>query len=234
MCNESLDQCADCLTNADCDDGLFCTGIEICADVFCEPGADPCPTSTCYEPVGRCIPNSCGTPVVVGEASRYVAVTPAHSIGPVAILVSGDMNDPDVACFSLFVQPNGTLGTNPVYRNHADWATVHVRGAEIVPDTTYEVMVDCGAVGLTVMSESVLATTWRWGDPARNNIVNLDDILCVVTGFGGTFNVMPSFCSRQMVDLMGCMPNAVIDIDDILAVLNAFGGATFPCGQPCP
>ena len=33
----------ECITNADCDDALHCTGVETCVDHVCQPGSDPCP-----------------------------------------------------------------------------------------------------------------------------------------------------------------------------------------------
>jgi len=48
--------------------------------------------------------------------------------------------------------------------------------------------------------------------------VDLDDILCVLDGFGA-FNLCPNG------DIAPCAGNRMIDLDDILAVLDAFGGA---------
>jgi subtilisin-like proprotein convertase family protein len=67
----------------------------------------------------------------------------------------------------------------------------------------------------------------RFGDVAKphNNIVNLDDILCVLSGFGN-FNLCPNG------DIAPCGGNGIINLDDILAVLAAFGGAnTCNCMQ---
>lgn len=58
----------------------------------------------------------------------------------------------------------------------------------------------------------------------RNGLVNLDDILCVLAGFGG-YSVCPTG------DIAGCVHNGVINLDDILAVLTAFSGAS-PCACP--
>jgi hypothetical protein len=45
-----------CTNDADCDDGLFCNGIEACNGIWCEPGADPCPNQGCDEAAGACVP----------------------------------------------------------------------------------------------------------------------------------------------------------------------------------
>lgn len=61
------------------------------------------------------------------------------------------------------------------------------------------------------------------GPPSQ---VNLDDILCVLAGFGG-FNNCPNADVHPF-----CTGNGVINLDDILAVLAAFGGYD-PCNcQP--
>jgi hypothetical protein len=56
-------------------------------------------------------------------------------------------------------------------------------------------------------------------DPAQ--LVNLDDILCVLGGFSN-----PLLCPEG--DVAPCNRNGVINLDDILGVLAAFGGAN-PC-----
>jgi hypothetical protein len=59
------------------------------------------------------------------------------------------------------------------------------------------------------------------GDP--NNIVNLDDLLCVLAGFS-------SFALCPNADIAPpCTGDGVINLDDILRELAAFGGAN-PCG----
>ncbi|MFQ5494679.1 MAG: hypothetical protein ACE5EX_04800 [Phycisphaerae bacterium] len=54
-------QIADCGTSADCDDGLFCNGVELCDLGVCVPGSDPCDDGnlctddTCNEAADVCI-----------------------------------------------------------------------------------------------------------------------------------------------------------------------------------
>ena len=44
-----------CGTNADCDDGLFCNGVETCdPGLGCQPGSDPCPDRECIEASDSC------------------------------------------------------------------------------------------------------------------------------------------------------------------------------------
>jgi hypothetical protein len=44
-----------CDDDADCDDGLFCNGAEICVDHLCRSGGDPCPGQGCDEGNNQCI-----------------------------------------------------------------------------------------------------------------------------------------------------------------------------------
>lgn len=43
-----------CQQDIECDDGVFCNGIEACADGSCQPGSDPCPGELCDEVTGTC------------------------------------------------------------------------------------------------------------------------------------------------------------------------------------
>ena len=50
VCPASVDCCED----ADCDDGLFCNGVETCVDRTCQAGTDPCPGEACDEDQDSC------------------------------------------------------------------------------------------------------------------------------------------------------------------------------------
>ena len=64
---------AECDTDADCDDGLFCNGFETCEEGMCADGSDPCPDDglfcngeeICYEENDECL--SSGNPCLPGE-----------------------------------------------------------------------------------------------------------------------------------------------------------------------
>jgi hypothetical protein len=172
-----------------------------------------------------------GLPVSVsGEGPRYLAVVPPPGAAPVALLVTGDPLNPAVSCLSAYVQADGALDAAPLFQTPAQWGTAHVGDSEILPDTTYRVQADYNAPGGTDVTAPVAATTWLWGDVDHSVVVNLDDLLCELDGFGGNF----SACSLYALDLMGLVPNRLIDLDDILAALNAFGSAAYPGMNPCP
>lgn len=62
-----------------------------------------------------------------------------------------------------------------------------------------------------------------YGDVNGSGVVDLDDILCVIAGFGN-FDDCPTGDIAPP-----CTGDGIIDLDDILAVIGAFGGAN-PCG----
>lgn len=86
-----------CTTNAQCDDGLFCNGTEMCVNQVCTPGTAPtcndnveCTTDSCNETTDTCINTpgpSCGSNdafievggTVVIEAEHFAENTPRSS-----------------------------------------------------------------------------------------------------------------------------------------------------------
>lgn len=59
------------------------------------------------------------------------------------------------------------------------------------------------------------------------NVVNIDDILCVLSSFAGNYTCAGGLANA---DIVPCAGNGVINLDDILGVLNAFTGANqCPC-----
>jgi uncharacterized membrane protein len=173
------------------------------------------------------------SPIVVGVGSRYLSVTPS-AVGPlpIALLLTADAGDPDVACLSAYIQADGSLDPSPVYQVPSAWSTLFVTGSQILPATTYRVQSEtrCGA-----QSDVGSGTTWVWGDANHTGIVDLDDITCVLAGFSGNF---PGNCTIHGDDLAACSPTGLIDLDDIASVLSAFSGISFAdtwgCAAPCP
>ncbi|MCP3982050.1 MAG: hypothetical protein GY716_22320 [bacterium] len=55
QCDEVEDVCVDCFVDADCDDTLFCNGVETCVDEVCVPAAEgPCGEVACSEDFDAC------------------------------------------------------------------------------------------------------------------------------------------------------------------------------------
>ena len=58
--SEFLDPKAGCTSDAECDDGLFCTGVETCNAGSCSSSGDPCPGGTvCNEATDSCDAPAC-------------------------------------------------------------------------------------------------------------------------------------------------------------------------------
>ena len=54
-CNETLQSCEHSPEDANCDNGLFCDGIEVCDTLLdCQLGNDPCPGQPCDEASDAC------------------------------------------------------------------------------------------------------------------------------------------------------------------------------------
>ncbi len=175
---------------------------------------------------------ACAAPTAEGEGSRYLAATPDADEAMVAILVTGEAQDPAIACVSLYVQADGRLGSTPVYQSPAQWDTVHIADTQIIPSASYQVRVDCnpGQPG-TDLSPPAVATTWPFGDVNNDGVADIDDVLVVIDAAQGIFG--PDVTIPN-VDLAGCLPDGQIDADDIVFVLDAAEGRDFSCPEICP
>ncbi|UCC30743.1 MAG: hypothetical protein JSU86_00400 [Phycisphaerales bacterium] len=261
LCDEDNDRCVDCFTverclddvsctvdacvdgvcvnppnDALCDDGVFCNGPEFChTTVDCQPGNSPCDdVNLCDEANQAC---GCQEPIVAGEGSRFLAVTPRPGATPVALLVSGV--DQGVSCVSLYVQPDGTLGTTPVYRpptGATGWNTAHVRGLEIKPETSYIVQAECDTGQGIELSTPATGTTWVWCDTNNSGgLVTISDIALIIDAFRGIFDLTTLYATdvwgRTAAD---CIPRLVIDMRDATKAVDAFRQFPYPCSDPCP
>lgn len=47
-------RCTGCMTDSDCDDGVYCNGAERCEPTGCVPGANPCGSGSCEEVSDTC------------------------------------------------------------------------------------------------------------------------------------------------------------------------------------
>lgn len=214
-----------------CDDGLFCNGDEICVfgGTGCQSQGNPCPLpATCDELLNEC--SGCKAPTVVVEGSRYLAITPAAGVNPVALRVTGLLADGATSCVEQYVLPGGALSEFPVYLTPAEWGTAHVSGCSLKPLTAYDVQTDCQNVQPGHLSNRVRRTTWKWGDINGNGVVNIVDFLGVSDAAGGTFT---GGLTVPNVDLAPCAPDGVIDAQDVAASQAALSGGAYPCPSPC-
>jgi plastocyanin len=102
---------AECLTNADCDDRLFCTGVETCEDGACLNGLNPCREGqTCDEQRDVCIPACVRDPAwrCDGDVDGNGVVNPVD-VGIVQAFF-GNTNDDNLCQYDI--DCNGAI--NPV------------------------------------------------------------------------------------------------------------------------
>jgi len=166
-------------------------------------------------------------PEATPAGGRYLWVTPAAGPDAVALAVTGTAGDPETACLGAYVQSDGHLGANPVYRLPEAWGTLAVYGEAVRPDTEY--LVEAQVTGSGNRSTPVSAVTWRFGDVDANEVVNFSDILEIVLGFQGDFEGR----TLESLDIAPCLPHGVINFDDIQQAVLAFRGEPFGCAPPC-
>ncbi len=177
--------------------------------------------------IGECAP-----PAISAIGSRYLAVTPRGGEDLLALLVGGDAADPAVACMSLYVQLDGTLGPQRVSLRPAEWGTVYVGDIQIRPSTTYQVQAICVPdVGPDISSSPISATTWLWGDVNNDGVVYIEDVTLVIDASLGS---LAPGAILENLDMSPCLPDGEIDDQDIASAHAAFARDSFPCAQPCP
>jgi hypothetical protein len=245
VCDEAGDRCVECLIDycesvsgvcsntpdhSSCDDGLFCTGAEVCDSVLdCVASVNPCGSAPlCDESSDRCV---CNDPTLSGAGSRYLRIVPGQGFIPVAFRVSS--NSPRLSCLPRYVDQDGRLVVTPFFRTPAEWgAEVYVSDRFIEPGTLYTVESDCRIAPSDPpnLSGSDSTFTMLVGDTNNTKSVDLDDVLHILD----VFSEVTSFSDLARADLMLCQTDGIVDLEDILAVLSAFEGDPYPCFVPCP
>lgn len=153
-----------------------------------------------------------------GLVTRYVAAPSGTQ--NVSYLVS----DANQAASLTPAQWNGVLNA------------VFVTGPDVVPQHNYKVSVNGGSVlNPEFSASSSIVTTWNWSDVDHDGIVNLSDVLAVLSAFSGSFppSGLVTFYSCSLIGAAPTNPDALINLSEILAVLAAFGGAGYTEPDPC-
>ncbi|NOS99054.1 MAG: hypothetical protein HOP29_00315 [Phycisphaerales bacterium] len=169
-------------------------------------------------------PDECESPVASALGPRYLSATPTELPAgnqPVAIRVTSD----DFPCLNHYVDAAGRLVDQPFFQLPSQWGAVAVADSEVVPGAAYSFRGDYGGF----QSAITTVQTPEWGNVNSAPGVDIFDILCVLDGFSGFYDV----CALQAVDLVPAVPDHVIDIFDILAVLDAFSGGAYADPAPC-
>lgn len=219
--------------DVDCGDaGQFSTA-------WTAPGSAPTPWQCELEPA-----------VAAGDGGRCFTVETPASTRPMALLVTGDPDDPSVVCLSKYVQADGHLGSSPVFQSSGAWTGILVCAGEIHPGTQYDIWCDFGTEGIPVLSPAASATTAVWGDTVGkflgdyweppDGVARIMDIVAILD----TFRALPGAPPIHWVDLIGtgpsgieCEPDQLIGTMDLVMALDAFSGFTFEkstgCVIPC-
>jgi len=223
----------DCLSDTQCDNGEYCDGAETCVDTLCTEGTNPCPGLQCDDEIDLCRTGTCDSPVVEALGGRYLGITAAPSLAPVAFLLTGDPDSPEVSCLRQYVQLDWTLGDLPIFRTAEEWGSIVVTGQAIQPGTLYKVRTDCGADGAPDTSLPDATVTPIWGDVDKNLTVNINDAFRIIKAFQGDFSLV----TLEEADLEPCDPNRIANIADVQWAILAFQGFVFSdmgCQAVCP
>ncbi|MEK6677310.1 MAG: hypothetical protein AABZ47_16870 [Planctomycetota bacterium] len=219
--------CGDPL-NSDCDNPDTCNGFGFCQDNL-EPDGFPCSDSD-----GCTINDMCATgfcigvgvvqaPIVTGIGPRFIQVDVL--LGP-AVPVALRLTSPDYPCLLKWLDGAGNIVNAPVLLLPSAWGTLIVGGAEIAPNTTYEVREECGSH----LSAPGSDDTFVWGDVNNSGVVDLDDVTLMLDGYAGIF----VGATLENLDLYPCEgPTGIIDLDDLILLLAAFANEPYPCAAPC-
>jgi hypothetical protein len=178
---------------------------------------------------------------VAADGYRYLTITPAPGMEPVALRLRGYCDDPRVACMEGYVQADGTVDSSanpaPVYQLPSEWGapetpgTISVRDTEIVEYAVYTVQSKLENDELFSMPNA--ANTLRWGDTNQSGwCADVDDILCMVAAFAGTFEGGCTPRSADMEPACG-QPDGDIDVDDLMALVEAYAAIPYPCPDAC-
>jgi len=83
-----ISEVCDCTTDADCDDGNFCNGVETCDGACgCDVGSNPCPTdTTCNEDTDTCDPIPATGIPTLSEWGMIIFMTIILGIGVVTLV----------------------------------------------------------------------------------------------------------------------------------------------------
>ena len=231
-------------------DGIFCNGAETCDPILgCVSPGNPCAVpEACDEVAESC---GCGAPTAQGAGPRYLTITPqpSDSLIPIAIAVTPDCAGGPTKYVGLPEGPNNVArlvddASTAPRMTPAEWATVLVSAIDIVPQTTYWVQADCGAVATPHLSAAAGATTEIFGDVAgvfengawtpANGEVDVLDMVAAVDAYGH----LPGEPALPAVDMLGCVTDGIIDIVDIVGVVDGFQGISYVdssrCPAPCP
>ncbi len=203
-CDDVLNTCTHTADDTVCDDGLFCTGLEICSlTLDCQTGTNPCTNPAL--PVCDEGATTCRECLVATDCDDSNDCTTDSCVG----FVCGNVNVADGSpCFNnLGTCLNGVCTGIPCTVN-SDCSDSNVCTKD-----------------LCIANECSNPPN-MYGDVNHNDVINLFDLFCVLDGFSGVFND----CSFEDVDIEPCAGNSTLNLFDLFAVLDSFSGVDACCG----
>lgn len=250
-----------CQLHVECDDGLYCNGLEQCVANQCQTGSSPCVGTICIEASNSCAPGVPAAPIAFAEATlwprnRYISFQPGNPGAWVAFRVTKN-TDPVGSCWVGVPDSNGRASclTSAVFRVWTE-SVIHVGDCEIVPAAGYQISAASNLTSfsapLAVMTVPVPVTNGKlWGDVVGpldshgwtrpDGLANVQDVLGVLS-FIASAESRPVF---EVVNLQSqstndpCLNNA-INVGDVFAVVDAVRGSAYPFANnpsdcpPCP
>jgi len=184
---------------------------------------------------GNRILDECQEFVIVPSAigSRYAEVSLAGATeDPVALLITGDGDDPAVSCVAKYLQPDGTLGDTAAFQTLSEWGSeMMFWGEDILPGKQYNVQVDSGSPGNPDLGPPLPPiTTFQHGDVDGDETTNLADTLAIILGIEGA---QPPEITMANMDISPCDgPDQIVNLADALETILVIEGETY--GDLCP
>jgi len=203
--------------NDDCNANGVRDDIDIANGTFTDADADGAPDEC-----------ELGLPEIEPGGSRYLTVTPQAGTGPVALRVTSSL----FPCLVRYAAPIGgglaRLSDAPQFLTPAQWGTVSIMDADIIPGTTYQIEAEFPTGDVSLAASG---STPGWGDvgPPWGNVDFLD-----ISGTVDRFRAVPGAPPTARTDFYPHVPDGVIDFMDITVTVDAFRGLLYPFGMPCP
>jgi hypothetical protein len=219
QCDEEMDDCVECLTEAHCGDGNPCTDDSctagVCGNVNntapCDDDDECTVDDVCAE--GECDP---GGPLDCDDDDACTTDTCNPATGCVHEAVDCDDSD---ACTDDDCDTGSGCVHPPTDCDDGDDCTVDSCDPVTGCDHSYE--------------QRLFGDILPNFCPPDCPQPDVDDIICLLDDFGDGSGVDGCSGSVYSTDLAPCGGDDAIDLDDILYVLDAFG-QVYPCPHPCP
>lgn len=252
-----------CTGDGECDDGLFCNGLETCDELIgaCIAGVAPCAAGDfCDESLDQCfgdvpVPVSAAAPDDVPK-NRYFSFTPPAWGTPTAIKVTRIAPGPAVEVGWVF-EPDGQdiagLSATPAVQTWSG-SVIHVGDCAVIPGATYEVRSTPDIITYSppfTVSTAAPPLDKFWGDTVGtlesgawtppNGFMNVNDITAALQ----YIQALPSAPPLTWVDVQSvssgnpCL-NRLVNTSDVFMLVKAFQADAYPFTTdpatcpPCP